>query len=147
MALKCRVRSCQRAHPIGGKRRSHATCGLRLRRDVLQLEHEAAELLRQGLSLDPGSRIFQANFVHVYRQWTEALCREGRFDQAARALELARAVRPEEDQLAVVRQEVDRRWELARLEADQARQAMALGLGLGSSGSLPTALPVSADGP
>ena len=51
--LKCRVRSCQRAHPIGGKRRSHATCGLRLRRDVLQLEHEAAELLRpQRLPFD-----------------------------------------------------------------------------------------------
>jgi tetratricopeptide (TPR) repeat protein len=108
---------------------------------------EAAELLRQGLSLDPGSRILEANFVHVYRQWTDALCREGRFDQALAALDLAGAVRPDESQLTVVRREVTRRWETARRQSDQDGPAMALGLGLAPSGSLPTGLPISADGP
>ena len=43
---------------------------------------EAADLLRRGLSLDPGYETFTVNYAHVYRQWIRAATEAGRLAEA-----------------------------------------------------------------
>ena len=45
---------------------------------------EAADLLRQGMTMDAKFAAFSQNYAHVQRQWAEQLDREGRFEEAKR---------------------------------------------------------------
>jgi len=64
--------------------------------------------VRQGLLYDPRYDAFSVNFVHVHHQWSERLCKENRFSEAAELLIHAAAEMPNRDRL---RQDL---WEIYR---------------------------------
>lgn len=51
--------------------------------------NEAAGLLRSGLALQSDFRPFHVNFIHVHRQWSQQLCRQGRFEESCAVLRSA----------------------------------------------------------
>jgi tetratricopeptide (TPR) repeat protein len=71
---------------------------------------EAADLLRQGLTLEPQYATFHANYRHVYRQWIDTLCRDQRFGVALEILDRAMIPRAEESFFEEIRSAVYHRW-------------------------------------
>jgi len=87
---------------------------------------EAAELLRQGLTLDPSYETFKVNFTHVYYQWVEELCREGEFRRALDVLTAGSATVSGEAYFATARLEVYRRWARQQFQAGASDTAFEL---------------------
>jgi len=71
---------------------------------------EAVGLLRTGLALQSDFRPLHVNFVHVHRQWSEELCRQGRFEQSCAVLQAAERDLADEPWFAQARRGVARRW-------------------------------------
>ena len=70
----------------------------------------AAELLRMGLTIEPGYEPFTLNYVHLCSQWSQRLCAEGRFDEALRLLVRAAAEQPGVAYFQQAQSDVSRRW-------------------------------------
>ena len=67
-------------------------------------------LLRTGFALDPAFHSFVVNYVHVHRQWVDALCQSGRFAEAIAVLSQAAQDQPDEPWFAQAAADVQRRW-------------------------------------
>ncbi len=78
---------------------------------------EAADLLREGLTLDPQYVTFHVNCRHVYRQWVDTLCRDQRFGAALEILDRAMIPRAEESFFEETRSAVYHRWIQSRQDS------------------------------
>ena len=73
-------------------------------------KEKAAELLRLGLATDSSYDAFHSNYVQLFRQWSEHLCRSGHYDDAVRLLKQAGKEQPSEKFFREAAVEVLRRW-------------------------------------
>lgn len=88
-----------------------------------ELHATAVEKLLRGLEIDPEFETLHANYAHVHGRWLDALCRSGRFEEAARVAREALASYPEEPSLEEKRLLVFECW--ARREMSEGRSAEA----------------------
>ncbi|MGA2798336.1 MAG: tetratricopeptide repeat protein [Thermoguttaceae bacterium] len=83
----------------------------------------AADLLRQGLAIEPHYEAFSLNFAHVHHQWTQELCREGKYAEAVELLNQAASEMPDNAYFQHAVWGVYRYWAIALLKANKTDQA------------------------
>jgi tetratricopeptide (TPR) repeat protein len=90
-------------------------------------EYERAiDLLEQGICLDPHYETFAANYVHLYYQWSEALCTQQNYDEALDVLREANPAMLGSDRLFQLRKRIYRRWARQMIQEGKSRQALQL---------------------
>jgi hypothetical protein len=67
-------------------------------------------LLRLGLATDPGYDAFRSNYVQLFRQWSQDLCRHGHYGDAVRLLTQAAKEQPGEKFFREAAIEILRQW-------------------------------------
>jgi tetratricopeptide (TPR) repeat protein len=78
---------------------------------------EAIALLETGLAVEPGFGAFASNYTHVHHRWVEALCGQGRHEEALEHLSRAAAIAPNQPWFRQASQDVLRHWSQTRAAA------------------------------
>ena len=84
---------------------------------------EAVEILNRGLAMDATYATFKTNYLHLYHQWTEDLCRQQRFDEAAELLAKAAWSHLDQAWFRQARAAIYGRWAGSAREAGRSEEA------------------------